>query len=102
MEVIEHLDPSRLAAFERVVFEHAQAGRCRRDDAERRVQRDVRVVARRASSAIAITASSGAATKFATWADAVAQRHGYAVSFEGIGPADPELGSPTQMAVFTR
>ena len=28
--------------------------------------------------------------------------HGYAVRFEGIGAVDPEVGAPTQMAVFER
>jgi 3' terminal RNA ribose 2'-O-methyltransferase Hen1 len=39
--------------------------------------------------------------EFEAWAAAVAARHGYAVRFEGIGEADPELGTPTQMGVFT-
>ena len=30
------------------------------------------------------------------------ERHGYEVSFAGIGAADPERGAPTQMAVFRR
>jgi 3' terminal RNA ribose 2'-O-methyltransferase Hen1 len=101
VEVIEHLDPFRLEAFERVVFEQAKpgavvvttpnaeynalfeslpAGEFRHPDHRFEWRRD----------------------QLANWADAVAQRHGYSVSFEGIGPVDPELGSPTQMAVFTR
>jgi hypothetical protein len=36
------------------------------------------------------------------WAGGVAERCGYEVRLEGIGEADPELGAPTQMAVFTR
>jgi hypothetical protein len=39
--------------------------------------------------------------EFEAWAAAVAERHGYAVRFEGIGVTDPELGTPTQMGVFT-
>ena len=41
MEVIEHVDPPRLAALERVVFGRPGPGG-RRDDAERRVQRSLR------------------------------------------------------------
>jgi hypothetical protein len=36
------------------------------------------------------------------WADAVADRHGYAVEYLPIGDDDPEVGPPTQMAVFRR
>jgi len=36
------------------------------------------------------------------WAGEVAGRHAYAVRFIPIGPEDPELGAPSQMAVFER
>ncbi|MDG9717560.1 3' terminal RNA ribose 2'-O-methyltransferase Hen1 [Streptomyces sp. DH24] len=39
--------------------------------------------------------------EFRTWARSVAERHGYDVEFAPIGPDDPEVGPPTQMAVFT-
>jgi 3' terminal RNA ribose 2'-O-methyltransferase Hen1 len=39
--------------------------------------------------------------EFEAWARAVAERFGYAVRFEGIGEADPALGPPTQMGIFT-
>jgi 3' terminal RNA ribose 2'-O-methyltransferase Hen1 len=39
--------------------------------------------------------------EFRTWAASVAERHGYAVEFVPVGPDDPEVGPPTQMAVFT-
>jgi hypothetical protein len=32
----------------------------------------------------------------------LAERYGYAVTFAGIGDADPELGAPTQLARFER
>lgn len=38
--------------------------------------------------------------EFAEWAGKVAQRHGYDVEFVPVGPDDPEVGPPTQMAVF--
>jgi 3' terminal RNA ribose 2'-O-methyltransferase Hen1 len=101
VEVIEHLDPHRLGAFERVLFAHAQprnvivttpnieynarfdgmpAGSLR--------HRDHRFEWTRA--------------EFAGWAGGVAERYGYEVALSGIGPEDPELGCPTQMAVFRR
>ncbi|MFF4210243.1 3' terminal RNA ribose 2'-O-methyltransferase Hen1 [Streptomyces sp. NPDC001796] len=39
--------------------------------------------------------------EFRAWAVRVAERHGYTVGFRPVGPDDPELGPPTQMAVFT-
>jgi hypothetical protein len=39
-------------------------------------------------------------SEFATWAAGVADRYGYRVHHEGIGPADAVLGAPTQLAVF--
>jgi hypothetical protein len=40
--------------------------------------------------------------EFDTWAQHVAGRHGFQVVTSGIGPVDPDVGSPTQMAVFSR
>jgi hypothetical protein len=31
----------------------------------------------------------------------VADRYGYAVEFAPVGPDDPEVGPPTQLALFT-
>lgn len=38
--------------------------------------------------------------KFQQWGRGVANRHGYEVRFVGIGDADLQFGSPTQMAIF--
>lgn len=40
--------------------------------------------------------------EFAEWAQGVGERHGYTVRYLPVGPEDAEVGSPTQMAVFTR
>ncbi|MFE6496749.1 3' terminal RNA ribose 2'-O-methyltransferase Hen1, partial [Streptomyces sp. NPDC057747] len=39
--------------------------------------------------------------EFRDWAREVAERHGYGVDFVPVGTDDPEVGPPTQMAVFT-
>lgn len=39
--------------------------------------------------------------EFRDWAGEVAGRHGYGVEFVPVGPDDPEVGPPTQLAVFT-
>jgi 3' terminal RNA ribose 2'-O-methyltransferase Hen1 len=99
-EVVEHLDLPRLPALEYAVFGAARprtvvvttpnveynvrwetlpAGHVR--------HRDHRFEWTRA--------------EFGEWAGKVAQRHGYDVEFVPVGPDDPEVGPPTQMAVFT-
>jgi 3' terminal RNA ribose 2'-O-methyltransferase Hen1 len=99
VEVIEHLDPPRLRAFERVVFEHARprtvalttpnrefnvkwetlpAGEYRHGDHRFEWTRE----------------------EFQVWAAGVANRFGYAVRFLPVGPEDAEVGAPSQMAVF--
>ena len=101
MEVIEHVEPGRLPAVERAVFESAKPTtvvvttpnaeynvRFERLPAGRFRHRDHRFEWSRA--------------EFATWTSAVAERFGYSVRHLPIGPEDPEVGPPTQMAVFSR
>ena len=40
--------------------------------------------------------------QFRDWAGAVADRHGYRVRFLPVGIDDPEVGPPTQLAVFDK
>jgi 3' terminal RNA ribose 2'-O-methyltransferase Hen1 len=40
--------------------------------------------------------------EFRDWAAGVAGRYGYDVEFTPVGPEDPEVGAPTQLAAFTR
>lgn len=101
VEVIEHLDPPRLAAFERVVFEFARprtlvlttpnveynvkfeslpAGKPRHHDHRFEWTR----------------------AEFQQWATGVASSFGYSVRFGGVGEEDSVVGAPTQMGVFER
>lgn len=101
MEVIEHIDPSRLAALEDSVFASNRSrlvivttpnveynrlysdlehGTMRHDDHRFEWTRE----------------------QFRSWAEATAAEHGYAVSYRDVGPADEQLGAPTQMAIFRR
>lgn len=41
-------------------------------------------------------------SEFQDWANRIATRFSYAVRFLPVGPEDLVVGSPTQMAVFTR
>lgn len=101
VEVIEHLDPPRLASFERVLFGVARPrvvvlttpnreynrlwptlpeGRMRHGDHRFEWTRD----------------------EFRQWAQRVSNDHHYAVDIQPVGPEDPEAGAPTQMAVFVK
>jgi 3' terminal RNA ribose 2'-O-methyltransferase Hen1 len=101
VEVVEHFDPPRLAAFERVLFEFAKPG-CiilTTPNAEYNVRfpnlpggqfrhKDHRFEWSR--------------SEFQQWANQVAARFGYQVRFLSIGIDDEIVGAPTQMGVFTR
>jgi len=99
MEVVEHLDPSRLPALEATVLgaarpklvvttpnleynarDELEPGRLRHTDHRFEWTRD----------------------EFRAWADGVAERRGYGVTYAGVGDEDAELGHPTQLAVFAR
>jgi hypothetical protein len=40
--------------------------------------------------------------QFQAWAEAVARSYAYTVRYLPVGPDDPEVGPPTQMAIFTK
>jgi hypothetical protein len=40
--------------------------------------------------------------EFASWCSSVGEQYGYAVTLRPVGAKDPEVGPPTQMAVFVR
>ena len=90
------------AAFERVLFEFARPGDGRRDDAERRVQRAVRRRCRPGSFRHRDHRFEWTRAEFEAWAGA---RRG-AVRLRACASCrsarrTPELGAPTQMAVFS-
>ncbi len=101
VEVIEHLDPPRLKAFERVLFEYA------------RPRTILLTTPNREYNGIweSLPADSfrhpdhrfeWTRAQFQDWALAIAQRYSYRVRFLPIGPEDQNVGSPTQMGVFDR
>ncbi|MGB0870489.1 MAG: 3' terminal RNA ribose 2'-O-methyltransferase Hen1 [Flavobacteriales bacterium] len=101
VEVIEHLDPSRLEALQRVVFEFSKPkfavlttpnqeynqlfdglkeGKFRHSDHRFEWTRQ----------------------EFETWANNVSQTYNYEVSFKPIGEEHPEFGGLSQMAIFKK
>jgi 3' terminal RNA ribose 2'-O-methyltransferase Hen1 len=99
-EVIEHLDLPRLPALEYAVFGAARPRRVLVTTPN--VEYNVRWESlpaghvRHGDHRFEWTRA-----QFRAWAEAVAARHGYAAEFIPVGPDDPEVGPPTQMAVFT-
>ncbi|MFF7544522.1 3' terminal RNA ribose 2'-O-methyltransferase Hen1 [Streptomyces canus] len=98
-EVIEHLDLPRLPALEYAVF---GAGRPRTvlvttPNVEYNVRWESLPAGhvRHGDHRFEWTRQ-----EFRSWASSVAERHGYDVEFRPVGPDDPEVGPPTQMAVF--
>jgi 3' terminal RNA ribose 2'-O-methyltransferase Hen1 len=100
VEVIEHLDPPRLRAFERVVFEFARPGTVVVTTPNREYNAKFEGLAagefRHRDHRFEWTRE-----EFRVWSEAVANRFGYTVRFLPVGPEDEQLGAPTQMGVFT-
>ena len=99
MEVVEHVDPPRLEALERVVFGAAKPGAVivTTPNGEYNVLYEGLVGMRHPDHRFEWTRA-----EFAHWSDHVASTYGYAVEHRGIGDLDDTLGTPTQMAIFTR
>ncbi len=101
MEVVEHLDPPRLPALEDAVFGHARPGTVVVTTPN--VEYNVRYEGlgpdrfRHADHRFEWTR-----VEFAAWVERVAAAHGYTAVLGGVGDDDPEVGTPTQMAVLTR
>ena len=101
VEVIEHLDAARLAAFERVLWEFA------------RPQTVVLTTPNVEYNVMWPTLPAGkmrhkdhrfewTLAEFGAWANLVADRFVYEVRFAPLGPEDETVGAPSQMAVFTK
>lgn len=99
VEVIEHLDPDRLVALERVVFEFA------------RPKTVVVTTPNQEYNSVWESLPSGAfrhadhrfewnRSQFSTWSESICNRYGYRVRLLPVGPVDTDRGSPTQMGVF--
>ena len=101
VEVIEHIDPPRLPAFERVLFEFAQSATVivttPNADYNSRFDSLPAGLFRHRDHRFEWTRR-----QFRDWAQAAAARCGYSVRFLPIGEEDEDLGPPTQMAVFSR
>lgn len=101
IEVIEHLDPDRLALVERVVFGEARPATVvlttPNADYNRLFPNLAAGALRHPDHRFEWTRA-----EFETWAANIASTYSYRPAFRGIGRRDEALGAPTQMVVFTR
>ncbi len=101
VEVIEHLDAPRLAAFERVIFEFTAPRTVVLTTPN--IEYNVKFDNLQAESfRHKDHRFEWTRNEFQSWASGVAKRFDYAVEFHPIGPESEDVGPPTQMAVFTR
>lgn len=100
VEVIEHLDAPRLAAFERVLFEAARPKTVivTTPNAEYNVKFETLPAGqfRHKDHRFEWTRP-----EFQQWCGRVAERYGYTVRFLPVGEEDQQVGPPTQMGVFS-
>ncbi|WP_353708327.1 3' terminal RNA ribose 2'-O-methyltransferase Hen1 [Cellulosimicrobium sp. ES-005] len=104
MEVVEHVDPSRLGALAHAVLGHARP-------------RTVVVTTPNAEYNVhypnLLDGPGGSRVRhpdhrfewtraeLRAWAGAAAERYGYAVEHRDVGPLAPDVGAPTQLVVLT-
>ncbi|MCL2121482.1 MAG: methyltransferase, partial [Clostridiales bacterium] len=100
VEVIEHLDIPRLAAFERVLFEFAKPPVVVLTTPNKEYNAHYHFLyeedLRHGDHRFEWTRA-----EFRDWAKRTAERFGYTVQFSEIGDLEESCGAPTQMGVFT-
>lgn len=100
IEVIEHLDPPRIPAFERTLFEQARPGlvivTTPNIEYNKKFERLPEGKLRHGDHRFEWTRK-----QFEAWCNQVAEKYNYSAKISPIGPVDEELGPPTQMGVFT-
>ena len=99
IEVIEHLEPDRIASLEAGVFGAA------------RPRHVILTTPNREYNGVYELADGHwrhpdhrfewTRAELEGWATRVADEHGYRVEFRTVGDVDPKLGAPTQLALFT-
>jgi 3' terminal RNA ribose 2'-O-methyltransferase Hen1 len=100
VEVIEHLDENRLAAFEKVLFQFA------------RPKTVIVTTPNKEYNQQYINLFEGdmrhrdhrfewTRGEFKAWTEKIVELYGYSVRFVQIGEVDAEYGAPTQMGIFT-
>lgn len=101
IEVIEHIEPLRLPAFERNVFEFAGAGTVILTTPNKEYNDNYKFIP---EGQLRHTDHrfEWSREDFRKWAEHICQQFGYTVEISGIGEDDGIHGTPTQMGVFTK
>ncbi|MFN9461864.1 MAG: 3' terminal RNA ribose 2'-O-methyltransferase Hen1, partial [Planctomycetota bacterium] len=101
VEVIEHLEPTRLESLAKVLFMQA------------RPKHVILTTPNKEYNSVWGSLPAGqfrhhdhrfewTRAEFQAWCNHVATQYGYKVEFKGVGQVDPDRGTPTQMGVFHR
>ncbi len=98
VEVIEHLDPPRLAAMERVIFEYARPRRVVITTPNR--EYNVRWESLGQKLRHSDHRFEWTRAECQAWAERIAARYPYRARWQGLGPEDPEVGTPSQLLIF--
>lgn len=99
MEVVEHVDPPRLPALAQAVFGSARPGAVvvTTPNSEHNVRFPTLPAGKLRHPDHRFEWTR---TEFQDWAHGVCRAYGYEVEFQPVGPDDPEVGPPTQLALF--
>jgi 3' terminal RNA ribose 2'-O-methyltransferase Hen1 len=101
IEVIEHIEPDRLRWLEDSVFGYARPGTVVLTTPN--VEYNVRFETLPAGqSRHHDHRFEWTRAEFRSWCERVAAEHGYRAQISPVGPVDPDVGAPSQMAVFER
>ena len=101
VEVIEHIEPMRIPAFERAVFEFAAPRTVILTTPNREYNANYEHMEENALRH-GDHRFEWTREEFRAWTERICEKFGYSCEISGIGTNDEKLGTPTQMAVFTK
>ncbi len=101
VEVIEHIEPMRIPAFERAVFEFAAPRTVILTTPNREYNANYEHMEENALRH-GDHRFEWTREEFRAWTEKICEKFGYSCEISGIGTNDEKLGTPTQMAVFTK
>lgn len=101
VEVIEHIEPMRIPSFERAVFEFAAPKTVILTTPNKEYNANYEHMEENALRH-GDHRFEWTRAEFKSWTEHICDKFGYTCEISGIGDADENHGSPTQMGVFTK
>lgn len=101
VEVIEHIEPMRIPAFERAVFEFAAPKTVILTTPNKEYNENYEHMQENAFRH-GDHRFEWTRAEFRHWTEHICEKFGYTCEISGIGDIDDNLGTPTQMGVFTK